>query len=227
MAISFKGAHFPKDVILYAVFFYLRYGVSYRDLEEIMAERGVDLDHATLNRWVSRYAGLIAETARYRKRPADRSWRMDETYVKVKGEWVYLYRAIDKHGKTLDFMLSERRNKAAATKFFARALEVNGLPRKIVIDKSGANTAGIRAINKMLKSFGCPIPIEMVRRKYLNNIIEQDHRFIKRRIRLMLGFKSFASAASVLAGIELVNMIRKGQFTPGFRQFQQFIQLAG
>lgn len=227
MAISFKGAHFPKDVILYAVFFYLRYGVSYRDLEEIMAERGVDLDHATLNRWVSRYAGLIAETARYRKRAADRSWRMDETYVKVKGEWVYLYRAIDKHGKTLDFMLSERRNKAAATKFFARALEVNGLPRKIVIDKSGANTAGIKAINKMLKSFGCPIPIEMVRRKYLNNIIEQDHRFIKRRIRLMLGFKSFASAASVLAGIELVNMIRKDQFTPGLRPFQQFVQLAG
>jgi len=200
VTISFKGAHFPKDVILHAVFFYLRYGVSYRDLEEIMAERGVNLDHAPLNRWVSRYAVLIADAARYRKRPADCSWRMDETYVKVKGEWVYLYRAIDKHGKTLDFMLSERRNKAAATRFFARALEVNGLPRKIVIDKSGANMAGIKAINKMLKSFGCPIPIEMVRRKYLNNIIEQDHRFIKRRIRPMLGFKSFASAASVLAG---------------------------
>ncbi|MFY2822315.1 DDE-type integrase/transposase/recombinase, partial [Ruegeria sp. MALMAid1280] len=115
--------------------------------------------------------------------------------------------------KTLDFMLSERRNKAAATRFFARALKVNGLPRKIVIDKSGANTAGIKAINKMLKSFGCPFLIDMVRRKYLNNIIEQDHRFIKRRIRPMLGFKSFASAASALAGIELVNMIRKGQFT--------------
>ena len=226
MTISFKGAHFPKDVILHAVFFYLRYGVSYRDLEEIMAERGVDLDHATPNRWVCRYAGLIAEAARYRKRPADRSWRMDETYVRVKGNWVYLYRAVDKHGKTLDFMLSERRNKAAATRFFARALEVNGLPRKIVIDKSGAKTAGIKAINKMLKSFGCPIPIEMVRRKYLNNIIEQDHRFIKRRVRLMLGFKSFASAASVLAGIELVNMIRQGQFTPGLRSFRQFIQLA-
>jgi hypothetical protein len=104
---------------------------------------------------------------------------------------VYLYRAIDKHGKTLDFMLSERRNKAAATKFFARALEVNGLPRKIVIDKSGANTAGIRAINKMLKRFGCPIPIEMVRRKYLNNIIEQDHRFIKRRDQTYAGIQIF------------------------------------
>ncbi len=147
--------------------------------------------------------------------------------MKMKGEWVYLYRAIDKPGKTLDFMLSERRNKAAATKFFTRTLETNGLPRKIVIDKSGANTAGFTAINKMLKSFGCPIPIDMVRRKYLNNIIEQDHRFIKRRIRPMLGFKSFASAASVLVGIELANMIRVGQFTPGLRKFQQFIQLAG
>ena len=104
---------------------------------------------------------------------------------------------------------------------------MNGLPLKIVIDKSGANTAGINAINTMLKVFGCPIPIEMVKRKYLNNIIEQDHGFIKRRIRPMLGFKSFESAASVLTGIELVNMIRKGQFTPELRPFQQFIQLAG
>ncbi|WP_170518125.1 IS6 family transposase [Ruegeria atlantica] len=227
MTISFKGAHYPKDVILYAVFFYLRYGVSYRDLEEIMAERGVELDHATLNRWVSRYAGLVADALRHKKRPTDLSWRMDETYVKVKGEWVYLYRAIDNHGKTLDFMLSERRNKAAATKFFARELEVNGLPRKIVIDKSGANIAGIKAINKMLKGCGYPIPIEMVRQKYLNNIIEQEHRFINRRIRPMLGFKSFDSAASALAGIELVNMIRKGQFTPRLSPFQQFVQLLG
>ncbi|MES0864340.1 IS6 family transposase [Ruegeria sp. SCPT10] len=227
MTISFKCAHFPKEVILYSVFFYLRYGVSYRDLEEIMAERGVKPDHAALNRWVSRYAGLVADVSRYKKRPADRSWRIDETYVKVNGEWVYLYRAIDKCGITLDFMLSKRRNKATATKFFARALEANGLPRKIVIDKSGANTAGIKAMNKKLKGFGCPVPNEMVRRKYLNNIIEQDHRVIKRRIRLMLGLKSFDSAASALAGIELVNMIRKGQFTPELSPFQQFVQLAG
>ena len=110
----------------------------------------------------------------------------------MKGKWVYLDRAVDKHGKTLDFELSQRRNKPAATKFFAR-MEANGPPRKIVIDKSGANTAGLKAINKMLKGFGCPIPIEMVRRKYLNTIIEQDRRFIKRRTRPMLGFKSFAS----------------------------------
>ncbi len=224
--ISCKGAQYPKDVILFAVFFYVRYGVSYRDLEEIMAERGVSVDHTTLNRWVTRYSGAIAEAARRRKGSCDRSWRMDETYIKVKGAWVYLYRAVDKHGKTLDFMLSRPRNKPAATNFFARMLEINGLPRKIVIDKSGANTAGIKAINKMLKGFGCPIPIEMVRQKFLNNIVEQDHRFIKRRTRPMLGFKALDSAAATLAGIEVANMIRKGQFTPGFCPFQQFAELA-
>lgn len=226
MAISFKGAHFPKDVILFAVFFYVRYGVSYRDLEEILTERGVNVDHATLNRWVTKYAGQVAVEARRRKRPVDRSWRMDETYVRVKGRWVYLYRAVDKFGKTLDFMLSRRRNKAAATKFFARALETNGMPRKIVIDKSGANTAGINEINRMLKRFGCPVPIEMVRIKYLNNIVEQDHRFIKRRIRLMLGFKSFKAAASTLAGIEVASMIRKGQFRGEVCPFKQFANFA-
>lgn len=223
---SFKGAHFPKDVILFAVFFYVRYTVSYRDLEEILAERGVQVDHATLNRWVAKYSPQIAAKARRRKASTDRSWRMDETYIRVKGEWVYLYRAVDKLGKTLDFMLSKRRNKTAATRFFARALEVNGLPRKIVIDRSGANTAGINAVNRMLRSSGCPIPIEMVRIKYLNNMVEQDHRTIKRRIRPMLGFKSFVSASATLEGIEVANMIRKGQMTPGLCPFVQFAALA-
>lgn len=224
--VTFRGAQFPREVILFAVFFYLRYTVSYRDLEEIMAERGVRIDHATLNRWVAKYSPLIANAARRRKVPTDRSWRMDETYIKVKGEWAYLYRAVDKHGKTLDFMLSKKRNKAAAIRFFARALEVNGLPRKIVIDRSGANTAGINEINRMLRRFGCPIPIEMVRIKYLNNIVEQDHRAIKKRIRQMLGFKSFASASATLEGIEVANMIRKGQMTPGLCPFAQFAALA-
>ncbi len=115
--ISFKGTQYPKPVILYAVYFYVRFSVSFRDLEEIMAERGVRVDHATLNRWVEKYAGAIAEEAHRRKSPTGCSWRMDETYVKVRGEWTYLYRAIDKAGKTLDFMLSERRDEAAATAF--------------------------------------------------------------------------------------------------------------
>jgi putative transposase len=134
------------------VFSYVRYMESYRDLDEIMAERDVRVDHATLNRWLARYSPLIASTARSRKAPSDRPWRMDETCIKVTGEWVYLYRAVDKLGKTLDFMLSKRRNKNAATKFFARALEVNSLPLKIVIDSGGGNTAGISAVNRMLRS---------------------------------------------------------------------------
>lgn len=164
--------------------------------------------------------------ARRRKVPANWSWRMDETYVKVRGDWVYLYRAVDKFGKTLDFMLSKRRNKAATTRFFARALEVSGLPKKIVIDKSGANTAGIIEVKRMLKRFGCPVAIEMVRIKYLNNMVEQDHRTMKKRIRPMLGFKSFASASATLDGIEVANMIRKGQLMPGICPFAQFAALA-
>lgn len=226
MMIPFKGAQFPKEVILFAVFFYVRYAVSYRDLEEIQAERGEQVDHATLNRLVTRYSPLVAANARRRKAPTDRSWRMDETYIRVKGEWVYLYRAVDKFGKTLDFMLSKRRNKPTATKFFARALEVNGLHRKIVIDRIGANTAGITAITRMLQSFGCPIPIEMARIKYLNNMVEQDHSTIKKRVRPMLGFKSFPTASATLEGIEVENMIRKGQLMPGLCPFAQFAALA-
>ncbi|MCP5088735.1 MAG: IS6 family transposase [Rhodobacteraceae bacterium] len=157
------------------MFFYLRYAVSYRDLEEILAERGVTVDHATLNRWVTKYAPLIALKAQSRKKPAGRSWQMDETYVCVKGKWLYLYRAVDKLGNTLDFMLSERRTGPAATKFFAKALAANGIPEKIVIEKSGANGAGIRSVNKILGRFGCPIAIQAIRSKYLNNMIEQDH----------------------------------------------------
>lgn len=125
---------------------------------------------------------------------------MDETCVRVTGTWVYLYRAIDKLGKTLDFSPPKRRNKMAATKFFARALEVNGLPRKIVIDRCGTNPARINAVNRMPRSFGCPILIEMVRTKYLNTMVEQDQRTIKYRIGPMLGFGSFVSASATLEG---------------------------
>jgi len=225
--ISFKGCHFPKPVVLHAVFFYLRYSVSLRDLEEILAERGVAVDHATLNRWVIKYSPLIALEAQRRKRQTAVSWRMDETYIKVKGNWTSLYRAVDRQGKTLDFMLSERCNTAAATLFFAKALSNNGIPLRIVIDKSGANGAGIKEVNKILKRFGCPTKISTVRSKYLNNIIEQDHRFIKRRTRPMLGFKSFHSAAATLGGIEGAQMIRKKQFGSEASGFSQFAELAG
>ncbi|GAW37200.1 transposase IS66 family protein [Roseovarius sp. A-2] len=134
MAIDFKGVHYPKSVVLYAVFFYVRYAVSYRDLEEIMAERGVVVDHATLNRWVVKFSPLIAANAQTRKRRTANSWRMDETYIRVRGKWTYLYRAVDRDGQTLDFMLSERRDLAAARRFFKQAMGTNGVPDRVVID---------------------------------------------------------------------------------------------
>ena len=228
MAIDFKGVHFPKSVVLFAVYFYVRFGVSYRDLEEIMEERGVDIDHATLNRWVVKFSPMIAKEAQKRKRATANSWRMDETYVKVKGVWTYLYRAVDRSGQTLDFMLSERRNKAAARRFFKRAIETNGAPDRIVIDQSGANLAGIEAINVIRKIRGLGALIKAVQSKYLNNIVEQDHRFIKKITRPMLGFKAFHSAAATLDGIEAAHMIRKRQIeVPAATGFQQFAALAG
>jgi putative transposase len=149
--IDFKGSHYPKPVIVYAVFFYVRYGVSYRDLEEIMAERGVEVDHATLSRWVVKFSPLIAANAQARKRPTAVSWRMDETYIKVRGKWMYHYRAVDRDGQTLDFMLSERRDNAAARRFFKRAVGINGVPDRTAIDKSGANLAGLQKLNIILR----------------------------------------------------------------------------
>lgn len=225
--IDFKGSHYPKDVVLFAVFFYVRYAVSYRDLEEIMAERGIAVDHATLNRWVVKYSPLIACEAHRRKSKGSRSWRMDETYIRVKGKWVYLYRAVDKHGKTLDFMLSEHRNEDAASTFFARTIGNNGWPEKVVIDKSGANLAGLQNMNWLLLIHGWFWLIEICQIKYLNNIVEQDHRFIKKITRPMKGFKSFRSASATLDGIEVAHMVRKQQFsTAGQSAFQQFAALA-
>jgi putative transposase len=226
--VDFKGARYPKSVIVSAVFFYVRYPVSYRDdLEEIMEDRGVDVDHATLNRWVVKYSPLIAAKAQAKKRPMAISWRMDETYIKVRGKWMYHYRAVDRNGRTLDFLLSEHRDKAAARRFFRRAIGTNGIPDRIVIDKSGANLAGLEAVNVILKFTGIGQTIKIVQVKYLNNILEQDHRFIKRITGRMLGFKAFHSASATLEGIEIAHMIRKGQFDAnGFTAFQQFAQIA-
>ena len=153
---------------------------------------------------------------------------MDETYIKVKGRWTYLYRAVDRNGQTLDFMLSERRNFAVARRFFKRAIGSNGLPDRVVIDKSGANLAGLQAVNVILKFTGTGHTVEVRQVKYLNNILEQDHRFIKRITRPMMGFKAFHSAAAAIAGIETAHMIRKGQIPANEASaFQTFAKLAG
>jgi len=192
-----------------------------------MAERGVNIDHATLNRWVVRYAPQIADQAQRRKRRTLGSWRIDETYLKVKVKWTYLYRAVDRDGQTLDFTLSERRNLGTARRSFKKAIASNGVPQKIVIDKSGANLAGAQAVNCILKMTGTGKMIEILQVKYLNNILEQDHRFIKRITKHMLGFKAFHSASATIAGIEVAHMIRKNQFAnDGRSPFKVFAELA-
>ncbi|WP_426197744.1 IS6 family transposase [Massilia sp. DWR3-1-1] len=205
--VNFKGMRFPIDVILVCIRWYAAYPLSYRHLEEMMEKRGVSVDHSTINRWAIRFLPLIEKMARKYKRPVGGSWRMDETYIKVKGVWKYLYRAVDKQGKTVDFLLTAKRDMAAAKRFFDKAMAENGDPHKVGMDKSGANKAALDAINA---SRYLPIVVRQV--KYLNNIVEQDHRAIKRVTRPMLNFKSFRAAGSVLAGIELIHMIRKGQF---------------
>ena len=190
-----------------------------------MEEPGVEVDHSTLNRWVIKYASpLLEKEFRTRKLPVGRSWRMDETYVKVRGVWKYLYRAVDKSGATVDFLLTAKRDQKAALRFLRKAFGQHGVPTKITIDKSGANTAAIESYNTDHKP-----SIEIRRVKYLNNIVEQDHRAVKRIVRPMLGFKSFRSAAATIAGIELMHMIRKGQLRDDSRiaSAQQFYSLAG
>ena len=199
-----------------------------------MLERGIPVDHSTLNRWVIEYAPLLEEEFRKKyKKKTGSSWRMDETYIKIKGKWFYLYRAVDKEGKTIDFMLSKQRDEPAANAFFIKAIGSSGLPEKITIDKSGANKAGINAINLQLIIFyllGCSLmQIDVRQIKYLNNIVEQDHRGIKRITKPMMGFKAFYSAEATLAGIELYRMLKKGQHihAKNSHAFEQFYALAG
>jgi len=206
MAVSFKGAHFPAEIILTGVRWYVAYPLSYRQVEELLEERGVSVDHATIQRWVVKYGRPLEEAFHRRKCPVGRSWRMDETYIKVKGEWRYLYRAVDKTGQTIDFLLTEHRDIEAALRFLTQAIRRHGVPEKITIDGSEANEAAIKRYNEI---HGTHIIIRQV--KYLNNIVEQDHRAVKRVTRPMLGFKSFDAAQATLAGIELMHMLKKRQ----------------
>ena len=226
MAVSFKGAHFPQEIILTGVRWYVAYPLSTRHVEELMLERGVHVDHATINRWVIKYSPQLEAAFHRRKRPVWVSWRMDETYIRVKGEWRYLYRAVDKTGQTIDFLLTEHRDKAAALRFLTQAIRRHGVPETITIDGSDANEAAIKSYNE---EHGTHIIIRQV--KYLNNMVEQDHRGVKRVTRPMLGFKSFAAAQDTLAGIELMHMIKKGQMVvkaggEGLTAAEQFYTLA-
>ena len=217
---KFKGFCSSPSVIMLFVYMKCRFSLSYRDLEEMMDMRGASIDHATLQRWVKQFACLIDQKVRQYKKPVSKSWRMDETYIKINGKWAYLYRAVDKQGYTVDFLLRARRNAEAAKAFFRKAFKQHGKPDKTVIDKSGANKAALDSFNKDLSK---KERIEILQVKYLNNIVEQDHRFVKKRTKPTLGFKSFSSAQATITGIEAVRMIQKGQVI-GQKAYQSSFQ---
>ncbi len=227
---SFKWKHFVGEIILLNVRWYLKYPLSYRNLKEMMAERGIIVNHTTIMRWVHQYSPEIEKKVRRHLRPTNDSWRVDETYIRVKGEWKYFYRAVDSNGDTIDFMLSAKRNKKAAKRFFKKALNSNHnqIPRVITVDK---NPAYPPAIDKLKNDKILPINVGIRQIKYLNNIIEQDHRSIKRIVNPMLGFQSFHTAIKTLKGIEAMNMIKKGQIKnlnySGFNEAKYINQLFG
>jgi transposase, IS6 family len=205
----FRGRHFEDVIIVLCVRWYLRYSLSYRDLQEMMAERGLAVDHVTIWRWVQRYAPVLNQRLNRERRRPNRSCRVDETYVRVAGSWVYLYRAVDSAGDTIDFMLSPNRDFVAAKQFLQLALHRSGRrPRVVNVDGHPAYASAIaemREEGELGQRCRCrPSP-------YMNNVIEQDHRFVKKRIAASLWFRSVDGALNTIAGYEAMHMIRKGQ----------------
>lgn len=229
----FKWRHFQAEIILLCVRWYVRYALSYRNLEEMMLERGLHVDHTTIYRWVQRYAPELEKRCRPHLKACNDSWKVDETYIKIKKVWFYLYRAVDSEGNTLEFLLSPTRNAEAVTRFFLKALHstvdsapqaysikeqmvqpttaaspATAAPRVINVDK---NAAYPKAIAELKAAGVLPDNVKLRQVKYLNNLIEQDHRFIKRLTKPGMGFFSFKTAWRMLQGFETMNMIRKGQ----------------
>src|SRR4030095_9477084 len=205
----FQGRHFNAEIITLCVRWYVTYKLSYRDLVEIMAERNVDVAHTTILRWVQRYVPEFAKRWQRFARSVGTSWRVDETSIKLKGKWVYLYRGVDKEGQTIDFFLSEHRDIVAAKRFLQEAIEKRGVPQKITLDGYAASH---EAVAELQEEGILPAKLLVRTNRHLNNLIEQDHRRVKQRVRPMLGFKRFAHATTTISGIELVHQIKKGQF---------------
>jgi transposase-like protein len=206
----FKWKHYQAEIILTCVRWYLRYALSYREVAEMMGERGLSVVYTTVFRWVQQYALEINKRSRPHVKKSNNSWRVDETYVKIRGKWMYLYRAVDSRGQTLDFLLNEPRSARAAKRFFKKILgnRHTSSPRIINVDQ---NAAYPRAFQDLKADKLLPEEAQLRPTKYLNNIVEQDHRFIKRRVKPGLGFQSYPTAWRTLQGYEMMHMIRKGQ----------------
>jgi transposase, IS6 family len=197
------GYRFPREVIGVAVRWYLRYSLSYRDVEELLAERGVEVDHVTVYRWVQRFTAEFIDAARPARHAAGNRWFIDETYVKVAGRWTYLYRALDQHGQVIDVLLSTVRDGAAARRFFACALRFGPVPAEVVTDRAPVYP---RLVDEVVPA------ARHVTEQYANNAIEADHGRLKARLRPMRGFKSLASARAIAAGHAFVQNLRRGHY---------------
>jgi len=206
----FKWRHYQGEIILLCVRWYLRYALSYRDIEEMIRERGLLLDHTTIYRRVQAYAPELEKRIRPHLRPTNDSYRVDETYVKIRGKWYYLYRAVDSTGQTIDFMLSAKRDVRAAKRFIRKMLKAHKHQSPLVINVD-QNRSYPPAVEELKEEGVLSIAAQLRRCKYLNNIVEQDHQFIKRRVNPGLGFFSFNTARRTISGNEIINMIRKGQ----------------
>ncbi len=205
----FHGRHFDSQIITLCVRWYLTYKLSYRDLAEMMAARHVEVAHTTIMRWGQRYVPEFAKRWHRFARAVGTSWRVDETYIKRKGKWVYLYRAVDREGQTIDLILSEHRDIAAAKRFLRPAIEKWGMPQKLTLDGYAASQV---AVGELQEKGILPAKLLVRTNHYLNNMIEQEHRRVKQRVRPMLGFKHFGHASTTITGIELVHQMKKGQF---------------
>jgi transposase-like protein len=208
--VEFKWKHYQPEMILLTVSWYLRYNLSFRDLVEMMEERGLSIAHTTIMRWVHQYGPELDERVRRHLKSTNDSWKVDETYIKVKGQWMYLYRAVDSKGITIDFYLNKTRNKQAAKRFLKKALAFSYVsrPRVITVDKNPVYPVAIQELKEEKRM---PEGIQIRQVRYLNNLVEQDHRFIKKRVHSMLGLKSFRTASWIISGIEAMHMIKKEQ----------------
>ena len=209
----FRKRWFADDSIIQCVNWYLRFKVSYRDLSEIMRQLGVSVAPSTILRWVIRYSIVLADSMRPLEKPVGRSWRCDQTYIKVGGQWMYLYRAVDERGQTVESHLSRSRDITAAQAFFGKALKRHGQPRTITLDGFEPSHSALRRMGMRNEfNFRRANAVKIRSCQYLNNIAEQDHRRIKARVQPMLGFKKFYNAGRVLIGIEFMQKIHKGQY---------------
>lgn len=216
-SVSFAGYRFPPEVILLAVRWYLRYGLSYRDVEELLAERGIEVDHVTIYRWVQRFTPLLIDAARPCRHSVGDRWFVDETYVKVAGVWRYVYRAVDQHGQVIDVYVSKRRNVTAASRFFASALAVHGRPAEVTTDLAAPL---LRMIDELI-----PDAFHDTE-QYANNRVECDHGRLKARLRPMRGLRTDRTASVVIRGHAFIQNLRRGHYELGVEARHDQLRLA-